>query len=336
MVDKYSLWLQVGGWEDLLQLGRHRERWQPIELSSAQSIWWRCWFRHGQSWASSWVALPCPWPWPQRFSSNAISWLEVILGGTSPTIWTIERRFACPMSGWTGGLVVGSSNAFAKQPFAVERAHILASGQIVTSHVLVGCFDLEMDSNHKISLLLRGGGGRSRWIHGSGNYSPMPKFLGLFSKRGFTTFLGSDFLTANGAGATFLLLPTGFFFLIGCKETKRKANETTLAHHNAERHAFCWHVHCTFALSGNCHLRCGFYTILSRENSNFTNKTIYSEWKVAQHFDFTDFDGDGESLEEIARQTSITTNPFANEPTNKFEIFHEIRRREPKNLINCW
>lgn len=45
-------------------------------------------------------------------------------------------------------------------------------------------------------------------------YSPMPKFLGLFSKRGFTTFLASCFLTTAGAGATFLPLA---FFPFGCK-----------------------------------------------------------------------------------------------------------------------
>lgn len=38
---------------------------------------------------------------------------------------------------------------------------------------------------------------------------PMPKFLGLFSKRGLTTFLASCFLTTAGAGATFL--PLAFF-----------------------------------------------------------------------------------------------------------------------------
>lgn len=45
-------------------------------------------------------------------------------------------------------------------------------------------------------------------------YSPMPKFLGLFSKRGLTTFLASCFLTTAGAGATFLPLA---FFPFGCK-----------------------------------------------------------------------------------------------------------------------
>lgn len=43
----------------------------------------------------------------------------------------------------------------------------------------------------------------------------MPKFLGRFSKSWLTTFLTTGFLTANGAGATFLV--TGFFFGLGCK-----------------------------------------------------------------------------------------------------------------------
>lgn len=41
----------------------------------------------------------------------------------------------------------------------------------------------------------------------------MPKFFGRFSNKGLTIFLGSAFLTANGAGATFLL--TGFFLRRG-------------------------------------------------------------------------------------------------------------------------
>lgn len=43
--------------------------------------------------------------------------------------------------------------------------------------------------------------------------SPMPKFLGRFSKSWFTTFFTTGFFTANGAGATFLV--TGFFFGLG-------------------------------------------------------------------------------------------------------------------------
>lgn len=43
----------------------------------------------------------------------------------------------------------------------------------------------------------------------------MPKFLGLFSKRGLTTFLASCFFTTAGAGATFLPLA---FFPFGCKQ----------------------------------------------------------------------------------------------------------------------
>jgi hypothetical protein len=37
----------------------------------------------------------------------------------------------------------------------------------------------------------------------------MPKFLGLFSNSGLTTFFGSAFFTAKGAAATFF--PTFFF-----------------------------------------------------------------------------------------------------------------------------
>jgi hypothetical protein len=42
---------------------------------------------------------------------------------------------------------------------------------------------------------------------------PMPKFLGLFSNRGLTTFFGSAFFTAKGAAATFF--PT---FFLGYKK----------------------------------------------------------------------------------------------------------------------
>lgn len=51
------------------------------------------------------------------------------------------------------------------------------------------------------------------WMHVEWHL-PMPKFFGRFSNRGLTTFFGSTFFTANGAGATFLL--TGFFFGRGC------------------------------------------------------------------------------------------------------------------------
>lgn len=47
-------------------------------------------------------------------------------------------------------------------------------------------------------------------------YSPMPKFLGLFSNRGFTTFLASCFLATEGAGATFFPLA---FFPLGYGDT---------------------------------------------------------------------------------------------------------------------
>lgn len=50
----------------------------------------------------------------------------------------------------------------------------------------------------------------------------MPKFLGRFSNNGLTTFFGSTFLTANGAGATFLLELTTFFFGRGYKMLKKK------------------------------------------------------------------------------------------------------------------
>lgn len=43
---------------------------------------------------------------------------------------------------------------------------------------------------------------------------PMPKFFGLFSNRGFTTFLASCFLATEGAGATFFPLA---FFPLGWK-----------------------------------------------------------------------------------------------------------------------
>lgn len=48
-------------------------------------------------------------------------------------------------------------------------------------------------------------------------YSPMPKFFGLFSKRGLITFLASCFLATEGAGATFFPLA---FFPLGCQEKK--------------------------------------------------------------------------------------------------------------------
>lgn len=49
----------------------------------------------------------------------------------------------------------------------------------------------------------------------------MPKFFGRFSNNGLTIFFGSTFLTANGAGATFLPEPAGFFLIRGCKMTKQ-------------------------------------------------------------------------------------------------------------------
>jgi len=51
----------------------------------------------------------------------------------------------------------------------------------------------------------------------SSYYSPMPKFLGLFSNRGFTTFLASCFLATEGAGATFFPLA---FFPLGYGKTQ--------------------------------------------------------------------------------------------------------------------
>lgn len=48
---------------------------------------------------------------------------------------------------------------------------------------------------------------------GARAHAPMPKFLGRFSNRGFTTFLASCFFTTAGAGATFLPLA---FFPFGC------------------------------------------------------------------------------------------------------------------------
>jgi len=45
----------------------------------------------------------------------------------------------------------------------------------------------------------------------------MPKFLGLFSNRGFTTFLASCFLATEGAGATFFPLA---FFPLGYGKTQ--------------------------------------------------------------------------------------------------------------------
>lgn len=47
----------------------------------------------------------------------------------------------------------------------------------------------------------------------------MPKFFGLFSKRGLTTFLGSCFLATEGAGATFFPLA---FFPLGWQDGEKK------------------------------------------------------------------------------------------------------------------
>jgi len=44
----------------------------------------------------------------------------------------------------------------------------------------------------------------------------MPKFFGLFSNSGFTTFFGSTFFAAKGAAATFFF---PFFGLLGCNVT---------------------------------------------------------------------------------------------------------------------
>lgn len=49
--------------------------------------------------------------------------------------------------------------------------------------------------------------------------SPIPKFLGLFSNNGFTSFFCSTFLTARGAAATFL--PT---FFLGCIKKGKKTD----------------------------------------------------------------------------------------------------------------
>ncbi|TNN68134.1 hypothetical protein EYF80_021617 [Liparis tanakae] len=49
----------------------------------------------------------------------------------------------------------------------------------------------------------------------SQRYVPMPKFFGLFSNKGLTTFLASYFLATEGAGATFFPFA---FFPLGCRE----------------------------------------------------------------------------------------------------------------------
>lgn len=63
-------------------------------------------------------------------------------------------------------------------------------------------------------------------------YSPMPKFLGLFSNRGFTTFLASCFLATEGAGATFFPLA---FFPLGYEETQHYLKTTNSRTFNRNR-----------------------------------------------------------------------------------------------------
>ena len=55
----------------------------------------------------------------------------------------------------------------------------------------------------------------------------MPKFFGLFSNKGLTTFFGSTFFATRGAGATFFF---PFFGLFGC-------NITIM--HNSNIHFWC-------------------------------------------------------------------------------------------------
>lgn len=55
----------------------------------------------------------------------------------------------------------------------------------------------------------------------------MPKFLGLFSKRGFATFLASCFLATEGAGATFFPLA---FFPLGCGEIHNNSYNESIIH----------------------------------------------------------------------------------------------------------
>lgn len=118
--------------------------------------------------------------------------------------------------------MVGPSNAIAKQYVDVERERILASEQIEPNHVLVGCFGLEMRKANKTETFELGFICLCDWkvkikTCFSEFYLPIPKFFGRFSNNGLTTFFGSTFLTANGAGATFLPEPAGFFFFKGCK-----------------------------------------------------------------------------------------------------------------------
>jgi hypothetical protein len=68
---------------------------------------------------------------------------------------------------------------------------------------LVGCLDLQEDDN------------KDNYMDNTEANIPIPKLRAFFSNKGFTTFLGISFLTANGAGATFL--PTPFF---PCKTTQ--------------------------------------------------------------------------------------------------------------------
>lgn len=56
---------------------------------------------------------------------------------------------------------------------------------------------------------------------------PMPKFFGLFSNRGFTTFLASCFLATEGAGATFFPLA---FFPLGWKSGESFGQTLPLKH----------------------------------------------------------------------------------------------------------
>lgn len=56
----------------------------------------------------------------------------------------------------------------------------------------------------------------------------MPKFFGLFSNKGLTTFLASCFLATEGAGATFFPLA---FFPLGCKIQETQLDE----HHESKK-----------------------------------------------------------------------------------------------------
>lgn len=151
---------------------------------------------------------------------------------------TLQYQSVCQQSRQTGWLVVVLSGVSAAQPSDAEFWYILATSRIDLNLEMAGYPGLIMKNKtlsyssytinssvtvqiicihnkfqfYKILYILKNKQKKDvqkEWIKKIHVFNlPMPKFLGLFSKSGLTTFFGSAFFTAKGAAATFL--PTFF------------------------------------------------------------------------------------------------------------------------------